>query len=388
MMKVNRITKAFLTELAAGDRQQPRLSLYQPTHRHHPDNQQDPIRFRILVKQMEELLLRGEHPADEVRSMLEPFEELGGDGEFWNHTQDGLGVFAAPGWFRVVGLPRTVQELTVVADSFHTKPLRRFLQSADRYQILGLNLHEIKLYEGCRNVVEAIEPIVGVPRTIGEALGEELTGHSLTVASYGGVGGGAIPMRHGHGGKSDEVDDDADRFFRAIDRSVLEAYSRPSGLPLILAALPEHHHRFQQISHNALLVPDGIKIHPDSISIDGLRERAWEIFEPVYHARLAALADDFGVAKSKGLGLDDLAQIGEAAVAGRVATLLIEADREIGGRIHAGSGNVHLDDAAHELGDDLLDDLGEWVIKNGGHVVVVPTEQMPTSTGAAATCRY
>jgi len=75
-------------------------------------------------------------------------------------------------------------------------------------------------------------------------------------------------------------------------------------------------------------------------------------------------------------------------VAGRVATLLIEADREIGGRIHTGSGNVHLDEAAHEQGDDLLDDLGEWVIRNGGEVVVVPAAQMPATTGAAATCRY
>ena len=27
----------------------PCVSLYQPTHRHHPDNKQDPIRFRNLV---------------------------------------------------------------------------------------------------------------------------------------------------------------------------------------------------------------------------------------------------------------------------------------------------------------------------------------------------
>jgi hypothetical protein len=251
-----------------------------------------------------------------------------------------------------------------------------------------LNQHEIKLYEGCRNTLEAMEPASGVPRTIGEALGEELRGRHLTVASYGGVGGATNSMRHGHGGKSDEVDDDAERFFRAIDRSVLDAHSRPSGLPLILAALPEHHHRFHQISHNSFLVPDGIKIHPDSISTDDLRKRAWEIFEPLYHARLAALADDFAVAQSQGLGLDDLAGIGAAAVAGRVATLLIEADREIGGRIHPGSGTVHLDEAAHKQGDDLLDDLGEWVLKNGGQVVVVPTAHMPTSTGAAAKCRY
>src|ERR1700676_823406 len=34
----------------------PCISLYQPTHRHHPDNQQDPIRFRNLVTEAESSL--------------------------------------------------------------------------------------------------------------------------------------------------------------------------------------------------------------------------------------------------------------------------------------------------------------------------------------------
>jgi len=42
---------------------------------------------------------------------------------------------------------------------------------------------------------------------------------------------------------------------------------------------------------------------------------------------LAGLVEDFGRAKSKGLGADELAQVAEAAAAGRVAMLLIESDR-------------------------------------------------------------
>lgn len=72
----------------------------------------------------------------------------------------------------------------------------------------------------------------------------------------------------------------------------------------------------------------------------------------------------------------------------RVATLLIEADREIIGQIHDGSGNVHLGTTDHPQSDDLLDDLGERVLKMGGQVFVVPAERMPTATGAAAICRY
>ncbi len=380
------LTPALLDDLAAVA-EKTCVSLYMPTHRHHPENRQDPIRFHGLVKQLHEKL-QNVLPADEIGKVLEPVATLADDSDFWNHTLDGLAVFAAPGFFRVITTPRTVLELAILADTFHTKPLRRFLQSTDRYQVLGLNQHEVKLFEGSRDSLEPIELGEAIPRTIEDALGEELTAPHQTVASYGGTGGASVAMRHGHGGKSDETDNDTERFFRAVGRSVLETHSRPSGLPLILAALPEHHHLFHKVSHNPFLTEEGIKVHPDTIPIEDLQARAWQIFEPLYHARLDALGDDFAVAKSQQLGLDDLVEIGDAAVAGRIATLLIEADREIPGRIHSGSGNVHFSEGDQPQGDDLLDDLGEWVIKNGGNVFVVPAQRMPTTTGAAAVCRY
>ena len=147
---------------------------------------------------------------------------------------------------------------------------------------------------------------------------------------------------------------------------MLEHHSRPSGLPLILAALPEHHHLFHQVSHNPFLMAEGLTVNPDALPIDELRERAWQVVEPQYQARLAALADEFAAAKSKGLGSDDLAQVAQAAAAGRVATLLIEADRQMAGRLDGATGRVEVADLSHPQVDDLLDDLGELVGKMGG----------------------
>ena len=366
----------------------PCLSLYQPTHRHHPDNQQDPIRFGNLVKALEESLLQ-QFTKDEIQPLLERFLALADDRAFWNHTLDGLAVLAAKGIFRVYKLQRTVAELAVVADSFHTKPLVRILQSADRYQVLGLNRKEIKLFEGNRDALDEIEPAQGVPQTITQALGEELTGPHQTVASYGGVGGAHSPMHHGHGGKKSEVDIDAERFFRAVDRGVLEHHSKPSGLPLILAALPEHHHMFHEVSHNPFLIDESIDIHPDALSsIDELRQRAWQVIEPHYLARLTALAEQFGNARANDLGHDELAQVARAVVDGRVATLLIEARREVPGHIDAATGDIESGNLAHPEVDDVLDDLGTLALKMGGQVVIVPAERMPTETGIAAIYRY
>jgi hypothetical protein len=366
----------------------PCLSLYQPTHRDHPDNQQDPIRFKNLVKTLEESL-RQQFSSGEIQPLLAPILALADDHDFWNCTLDGLAVLRSRDVFRVYTLQRPVAELAVVADSFHTKPLLRILQSADRYQLLALNRHEMKLFEGNRDALDEIAPAKGVPRTLTEALGEELTDPRQTVSAYGGRGGGQAPMHHGHGGRKDELDHDAERFFRAVDRAVLDHHSKPSGLPLVLAALPEHHHMFHELSHNPFLIAESLEVHPDALeSTDELRARVWQILEPRYLARLAGLVDTFGSNKSSGLAADDLAEVAQAAVDGRVATLLIEARREIPGKVDASTGELEFDDLSHPELDDVLDDLGAIVLRRGGEVVVVPTERMPTETGIAAIYRY
>ncbi|MGB5052927.1 MAG: hypothetical protein WBO24_00875, partial [Nitrospirales bacterium] len=149
----------------------PCLSLYQPTHRAFPDRQQDPIRFRNLVRELEESLRRA-YATRDVRPLIEPFERLAEDADFWRmRTLDGLAVLAAPGFFRVYRFQRPVPELAVVADTFHTKPLVRLLQSADGYYVLGLDRQQIRLFEGNRDQLDEVELVPSVPRTSAEAPG-------------------------------------------------------------------------------------------------------------------------------------------------------------------------------------------------------------------------
>jgi hypothetical protein len=383
---MRQVTTDHLAALLA-DHEPPCISLYQPTHRFHPDNQQDPIRYRNLLREMESSL-RQKYPTREVRTLLEKFQALARDDHFWNHRTDGLAILSSPDKFQVFELQRTVPELLVVADSFHTKPLLRALQSADRYQILALNRHEAKLYEGNRYALDPVE-LTNVPSTITEALGEELTEQHLSVGSYGaGAGGGAAPSVHAHGDKKDEVDNDRDRFFRAIDRAILEHHSRPSGLPLMLATLTEYHAPFREVSHNPFLMAEGIQMNPAALSLDQLRAEAWRKVEPLYLERLAKLVDSYQVARSRQLGSDDLAQVAEAVTAGRVGTLLVEDERQIPGKIDRATGQVQPAELADPEVGDVLDELAELVLRMKGEVVVVPGERMPSSTGVAATYRF
>ena len=361
----------------------PCLSLYQPTHRKHPDNVQDPIRFRNLVKEME-ASLRLKYPKREVAPLLEPFEALANNEAFWNHAADGLAVLSAPGMFRAYRLQRPVLELVVVADSFHTTPLMRITQSADRYQILGLSRNSFTLYEGNRDSLQQVPAWGEAAQTSDAMLNKDADSREGAHRSYGPSGDSAW---HGTDVKQAAGDRDIEQFFRAVDEAVMQRHGQSGGMGLILAALPEHHNLFRSVSKNPLLLKEAIDVNPDAMPLDTLRERAWELIQPYYLERLTGLLDAYGAAAAKDQGSDALANIAKAAVAGRVATLLIEADKMVPGKIDA-TGKVSPGQLGDPEVDDLLDDLGELVLKAGGDVVIVPTERMPTATGAAAVYRF
>jgi len=383
---MRQVTSERFVELLSAHKS-PCVSLYQPTHRQHPDNAQDPIRFRNLLGQLESSLGQ-QYDTRQVRETLQPFEQLSRDANFWNHRTDGLAIFCSPGTFEIVELQRPVQELLVVADSFHTKPLVRILQSADRYQVLCLSRHEAKLYEGNRDALAEIE-LLDVPANISDVLTDERSPSTQPVGSYGKRSGeGGAVVHHGHGPRTDASDAAALKYFRAVDRGILEHHSRPSGLPLMLVALAETQAEFRRITDNPFLLEEGIKVGPESLDPRELRERVWKALEPSYLDRLSTITEKFGVARSRDAGSGDLSDVAKAAVADKVATLLLEADRVIVGVLDRKTGAISSSDSATSHLDDMLDDLAELVLSKGGEVIIVPKERMPTDSGLAAIYRY
>jgi hypothetical protein len=374
------LTTDVLKELLKGN-EPPCISLYQPTHRANPDNLQDPIRYKNLVRDAERSL-REKYSGREVRSVLEPFQALADDYDFWTHQRHGLAVLAAAGTFEVFRLQRPVKELVVVADTFHLKPLVRMLQSADQYHVLCLDRHKASLYEGNRDALDQVDA-GDMPTTITSALGDQLTDPQRRIAYN------AEPaVFHGQGGRKDEVDKDTDRFFQVIDREVLDRFSRPSGLPLILAALPEYHAEFRRVSRNPFLQPEGVEKNPGSLMPEQLRAEVWRVVEPKYLGRLARLTEDHRTAAARGLAASELNDVARAVVASRIGVLLVEADRVIPGRFDRATGEVRPGRLADPEVGDVIDDLAEAVLRTGGEVIVVPAERMPTATGLAATFRH
>ena len=380
--------RQLLTESAT-----PCLSLYQPTHRTFPEREQDPIRFKALIRQLESMLRERKDVSEPlIEDLLKPLRTLAQAQEFWNHSLDGLAAFSAPGHFQVFHLQRRVPELAVVNDRPSIRPLVRIVQSADRYQILCLTLERVRLYEGNRDGISRVPLAEGVPETLEAALGSELTekGQSGLPQGYGRASerAGSMHAESGGSGKQDEINSDRERFFRLLDKAILEHHSRPTELPLLLAALPDNQAMFRALSRNEFLLPEGIPLDPGLLNDQQLRDKSWQVMQPRYLKRLEGLVGQFQALANRGQSSDQLNLIAQATREGRVSTLLVEADRKIPGHADQSAGQALEVDSEQSNWADLLEELASWTIQQGGEVVVVPQERMPTRSGAAAIYRY
>ena len=363
----------------------PCVSIYLPTHRHHPGTAEDPIRFKNLLKTVEAELAKVD--GLDVEAMLAEYHQLLTNTDFWNHQLDTLALFKGDGVNLRLRIPRPLNETVEVADSFHVKPLIRLMQSAGRFQVLCLAQKTVDLYEGDRDSLNRMPLHPDVPKTLTGALGAEYDDVQFTMTSHGGLSG-AGAMHHGQHERSDERDIDLERYFRAVDKAVWEHHSRRSGLPLYLVTLGEYQDMFHKVSHNTNLQPERINIHPERLDVERLRKELEPVVLAQYHAETDEVAEAFGTAKAQGKGSDDLTDVAVAAMDGRVLMLLVDADMKVGGRVSRKNRNVERMDHADPSVDDVLDDIAELVLGTDGRVLVLPHDKMPSKTGIAAAYRY
>lgn len=371
----------------------PCLTLMMPTHRMPPERETDPIQFKNLVQELKRKMK--ENGFETHTPLLKPLEAVFNDRDFWNHQRAGLAIFIAPGLFRSFRMPTALPVQTIVSDTFHVKPLYRYFQENNWFQVLVLNRDDVKLFEGNRFEFHEVPLEDKVPMSMKDALGSELTEDHLNAGSAspsasgnrmdGNVVTGAVT--HGYMEKSQEQDNDTMRFFRMVDRAIDEYFSSPSGLPLILAALPENQAVFREVSKNRLLQEKGIEMDASKVSADAIRDHAWNVYKPQYHERIRALVERQGLAVSQHLSHTLLEDIAIDAIDGRIDVLLIEEGRIIKGRVLEKERRIEYA-AAGEGVDDVIDDLSAIVIEKGGRVVVLPAETMPHDSGAVSINRY
>lgn len=377
------VIKEFPHEILFEDKG-PFVSIYLPTHRNLPERRQDLPLFKQLLKEVEKSL-GTQYPPTEANKIRGALDKLVEDKDFWAKTKEGLVLFATPETCVIYLLNNQVEPLGLAADSFHLKPLIKAYQHNMEYQILAISGKEFAVYQGDRYELNKLPLPEGVPGTIDEILGTEHTGKYTTAGAYG-AGGGSF--YHGQGSKKDDVKQDLENFYRQVDKIVYEEFSKASKLPLFLANLKERHSLYRGVAKNPYLADEAIDYSFDTHDLAALKEKA-DVFLMKLEAKAALeFKEQYDQAAAKGLASDDIEAIAKAVAERKVETIIIEENIMIPGKIIDESGNIRLAEADEVGFDDLIDDLGEMVVRQKGRLLVLSNEDMPVDTGIAAIYRY
>ncbi|HEY0510276.1 MAG TPA: hypothetical protein VGH73_00130 [Thermoanaerobaculia bacterium] len=368
----------------------PRVSIYMPTFRAGAETQQNPIRLKNLLRSVQERLEATGMESAGATEMMAPVRELVEDQAFWQEASDGLALFRTPEAFRAYRLPAAFDELAVVGDRFHLKPLFSLLAEDAPFYVLVLSLKNIRLIAATRHRAEEVALPPDIPRGFNEAMGNLTRQYSqFQQPSVGAKAIARSPIFHGHGTGEDNLKAEIVQFFNLADKALVKHMDREA--PVVLAGVEYLLPRYKETTELPHVLDEGLTGSAEGLSPEELRDKAWEIVEPVLTAGRRKAAELYGDLLGTGRASSRYDEILPAAHDGRIDTLFVARGVRLWGRYDERLREVRLEENQDEQaggGEDLLSLAAEQTFLNGGRVFAVPQQEVPDGQAMAAVFRY
>jgi hypothetical protein len=337
-------------------RDYPSVSILAPTHRTAPSNKQDPIKVKNLVRKAIDRL-HGEFNKREVTAVVKNLQELVRKVD-WEHTLDGLALFASKEQSAAVSLPFRVKPRAMIDETFATRDLVYAFNRALPYRVLALS-HNTRLYDAWTGVLD------------------EHTAKPFPMAHRG--AGGASKLPGGQGINRSAVRDEAHRsFFNSVDEAV-DAVQKANPLPLVVVGVERNLAFYREVTRQGDAIVGMLAGNHDRTSPSALGKLVWPVFEAGATVRrteaLVQLDAAVGVQRHTS-GID---QVWRAAVGAKCKTLLVEKEFKYpadvspeGDRLlpYTGQGVRALDDAVDEVIERVMDTGGEVFFYASGDLEV------------------
>lgn len=361
------------------------VSVFMPTYRTGVEIQQNQIRLRNLLKEIEEKLEASGMRAQEIEKFLEPASALVNNILFWRRQSDGLALFIAADLFRSYRLPADFEELIVITDRFHVKPLLHLLGSKAPFYVLTLSQNEVRIFEGTKRSFRELD-LESVPKSLNVALQYDEPEKQVRFRAGSSTGGNNV-MMSGHGADIDDTKENLLKYFRQIDKGIRDLL-KDERSPLVLAGVEYLFPIYKEANTHPGLIDDGIAGNPKGMSPEKLQPQAWQLVKPYFKKdRNDALAQ-YRQSSGTGLTSKDVSEIVQEAHNGRVGLLFLSIDQQQWGVFDSKSGKVQLHKKMAPGNEDLLDLAAIQTFLSGGKVFTLPPEKMPDDAPIAAVFRY
>lgn len=372
-------SKQQLTELLEQEKG-PCVSILMPTHESGRETNQNPIRFKNLVKEAMDRVVED----SALHKQLSELAALENDFEFWQHQAKGLAIYVTETSQQFVKLSHRVDETVYLGDQFYIRPLAGHACGQNSYLVLALSWTEASLHHADAHDVQEVDND-RFPATMSELVLERDPEEQLQYTSHQARGQGAGPsnvaMYHGHGEGEHKIEADRHAYLHRVGELLKDEQN--DGRPLLLFATEEVAGHFTSISE---LEPAGVvHVSPDGLDDQQLADRAREWVKEHQAGDEMDVNDQLGSAIANKSGSDKIEQIVIDAANGRVETLLLGETPVHWGEFDRAQQKV-LTGCEPGSGMDLVNFAVHETLKAGGDVRQI--HQQPKAWPVAALYRY
>ncbi|MBL7671435.1 MAG: hypothetical protein JNM39_13200 [Bdellovibrionaceae bacterium] len=293
---------------------------------------------------------------DEERAkFLEPLDTLLVDARIFKEMKGNIGIFRNQESFRVLNVPVDVEQTCQVATSFHVKPLLRWLQSDQDFLLLGLEQRAAHLYLGSQSSLKLIDSIL-YPESFpkGKSMVDTLSPKTARQSRL----------------KEDET-------FVWLNTWIAQL-TKTSKPKLFLAGTKELIEAFNRSLKYKNSVKAPVANFFNTNNVSDVSSSIRKILKADSKAAIEKTLMEFRFADEGKRTQKNIFQISKAIVQGRVRKLIVTDEISIFGKIDRKSGGlaIHPFDLDHE-DDDILDDLAQMVLSQGGEVTVASRSEIP-----------
>lgn len=345
----------------------------------------DPIAFKNVLQKVEKILKEKNIDATAIEHMLEPGYELLRDDKFWVQQSPGLAIFIADGYFKYIKMPVTPTEDVVVESSFYVTPLIPIMISKEYFYLLVISKKQCKLFRGDAFGMEYI-PVEGLPKGLGEELGDTDVSTTFRTGGRGGTGGANF---HGTGGGNNN-DDKAyiANYLESVDDVIWKQILHYENAPLLLAGVEYLIPIYKSVSDYKNIWEDALTGSHEHEDTTELYKQAREKIEPYFQQRVNKALENYGNQSATQLTSSIIDDVIPATYYGRVSHLFVQKNEHIWGTFNEMENKIKYLDEKEEGAQDLIDNAVVKTLSTGGEVFVLEKDKMPAESQLAAIFRY
>jgi len=371
----------------------PSVSIFIPTHKEWNDMNQDIIRYKNQLNKAEKFLSNWLREK-ELISFLKPAKELLDDTEFWNHQDIGLAVYFNKDEFKTFRLPIRVEEFLYVNSIYYIKPLLPVLTGNGKFFLLAFDQKKTKLYEGSKYTIKELN-IPDTMTSLDEMLEFYDTERSLQFhsgirqANARGQGRNRGAIFHGQGTGIDETEHKKNLLdFAHIINNGVHKLLEDETAPLIITAVEYLIPIYIKANSFPHLYEKHLPLNPEEFKKEDLREKAWELVEPVFEKDIKKAFSKYKQFSGNGKASSNIEEIIKASFGNRIEYLWVDLNEHIWGKFNDAEQEVEFEEEPTPENKDLLDFAATQTLLNNGTVFALKKDEMPVKKPALSVFRF